>query len=315
MIIERIRSIGKCVTGKTHVKNGTVCQDKIFNIDKNGVHVITLCDGAGSCANSHIGAEITSRVVGEFFANSYNEVLIMLEDPNGIELLRKSVIKIVIDALNKYVTSNHEINLNDLSCTLLFVVTFDNKYIAGHIGDGVIGVLKSNLLTENIHVLSCPENGGAPNITYFVTDKDAVSRLRIYTGELSSIKGFILMSDGPEEALYGNGQLSDNCKLLFEALNGSLDNEYNEFLKNVLSTKIASISYDDLSINILFRESIDTSETDNEELYAEILDNLSDNQIIKLSDYAVLIDKSIGKVGLTKNLEERLTELKRRYDK
>lgn len=322
MIAERIRTIGISVIGKDHVCKNGVCQDRVFCMSKNGIHVISLCDGAGSRKNSHFGAEIVSRKAAEFLVENYSSIKVSLEKrgirqedyESNLASFKKKLVDAVKGDLEAYSLRNN-LSIDELSCTLLFVAQDDETYIAGHIGDGVIGFLSSSFEGDVINVLSKPDNGASPNITYFINDKNSESRLRIYTGELVQIKGFILMSDGPEDALYDKKDgLSDNCKIIFEALNGTTDKQSLEFFEAILKQKISEVSYDDLSLNVMFRESVDTDETDEEEVLKDFLDDLSNNQIIRCSKYCVRIDRSLPQDGETMPWENRLKELKRRMD-
>lgn len=73
-----------------------------------------------------------------------------------------------------------------------------DRYIAGHLGDGVIGRLSG----EEAHVVSGPERGEFANETYFLTGASALKHLRVTKGPLGDVTGFILMSDGAAESLY-----------------------------------------------------------------------------------------------------------------
>lgn len=298
MIIEKIRHASMCVTGKDHIKRGAECQDRTHYIKKNGVHVLSLSDGAGSREKSQYGAEIATKSICDFVSNNFIELIILSEKrgKNQEEInrdlakLKNMIIDYVQKDLNEFVYKNNGISLNDLSCTLLFVAVRNNQYLLGHIGDGVIGALTSEMGNETLKVLSHPENGGAPNITYFITDENAIDHLRVSSGELPNLKGLILMSDGPEDALYSkNDGLNDNTYIIFEGFKGSLMKDYEQFLKMVLENKISEISYDDLSLNILYHDVINTKVINNEEIIKEILNNISIEQIISLSKYSVLI--------------------------
>ena len=61
--------------------------------------------------------------------------------------------------------------------TLLFVSIKNNKYIAGHIGDGIIGIIDEK---GDAIVLSEPENGEFANTTYFTTSENYKYHLRLY---------------------------------------------------------------------------------------------------------------------------------------
>ena len=324
MIIEKIRQADAYVTGKDHIRKNTECQDRTFYYKANGTHVIALSDGAGSRPKSQYGAEVVTEEVSKYVAKNFIN-LIVLTEKRGKEIneyeenilkVKSNILNIVKSSLNEFCLKNDGLQINDLSCTLELVAVKNNQYFAIHIGDGVIGLLKNESGEERLSVLSTPENGGAPNITFFITDDNAIEHLRIYSGSIENIKGFILMSDGPEEALYNedNG-LSSNALLLFKGLNGNTINDYKIFLENLLKEKISQVSYDDLSVNILYMDVIDTNDKYEDKYLKDILDNISNNQIITQSRYSVLIDDSIEPDNDFLDYNERLTELKRKYDR
>lgn len=88
--------------------------------------------------------------------------------------------------------------LSDLACTLLCVAIKGNNFILFHIGDGVIGCLRDNVL----EVLSAPDNGEFTNVTNFITSKNALESIRYSIGNVDTINGFVLMSDGTQASLY-----------------------------------------------------------------------------------------------------------------
>lgn len=107
------------------------------------------------------------------------------------------ILRCAVVALRRYVRRK-QYGIEDLACTLLFAAYKDGHVLAGHLGDGVIGVHDG---TE-VRVLSLPENGEYANSTFFVTDKGALSHLRIYQFDTTGSIGLILMSDGTAESLF-----------------------------------------------------------------------------------------------------------------
>lgn len=65
------RSVCCAAQGSGHRKSGVPCQDKTFRLDKNGVHIIVLSDGAGSARLSHFGAERVVRAAAELAADRF----------------------------------------------------------------------------------------------------------------------------------------------------------------------------------------------------------------------------------------------------
>ena len=65
-------SVIKCaVQGLGHKDKDVPCQDKVYNLTKNGVTAIALADGAGSAKFSHYGAELVTTYICEKFCNDF----------------------------------------------------------------------------------------------------------------------------------------------------------------------------------------------------------------------------------------------------
>jgi len=145
---------------------------------------------------------------------------------------------------------NREIDIKELSSTLLFVVIKNDKFIVGHIGDGVIGVLdKDNKIT----VLSHPDNGEYSNSTFFTTTDSYPDRLRIIKGNIVDSTGFILMSDGADESLYDSRkkELAPVNAEIINWLNVGSSKEVKSALQSNLNEIIKHKTHDDCSLGIL----------------------------------------------------------------
>lgn len=296
MIIEKWKQSQTYVTGKDHVNLNKPCQDRTYYAKEDGVQVIALADGAGSRENSEIGAEVVTKKICELLVNNFFNFYIGCEKRgkeekdylSDIKKLKKHILNTLLNELKRHANS-----VDELSSTLLFCALYKNKYIIGHIGDGVIGGLfeEDNGLT--IRTLSEPKNGGAPNITFFVTDTDAIDNLRITSGEFTNLRGIILMSDGPAEVMYNkNFGLDENVIKIFDNFNKKISNDYNQILNKFLSEKISSYSSDDLSLNVLYLESLNTLVQD-EYVVNLLRDITSIDQIIYKSKYCVELDPSL----------------------
>lgn len=113
------------------------------------------------------------------------------------ESVSEMILRAAVVELRRYVRRK-KYGIEELACTLLFAAYKDGNVLAGHLGDGVIGIQDG----DEIRVLSLPENGEYANSTFFVTDKGAQSRLRIYQFDVSGKVGLMLMSDGTAESLF-----------------------------------------------------------------------------------------------------------------
>ena len=185
---------GKCV-GRGHAESAAPCQDAYATKVLGSVGSVALADGAGSRKHSDRGAQICVDAVSGFVAKQFDTLLRLSE--TRPEAVSEMILQCAVVALRRYVRRK-KYGLEDLACTLLFAAYKEGHVLAGHLGDGVIGVQDA---TE-VRVLSLPENGEYANSTFFVTDKGAASRLRIYQFDVTGTVGLMLMSDGTAESLF-----------------------------------------------------------------------------------------------------------------
>lgn len=300
MIIEKWKNSQAYVIGKYHINNNLPCQDRTAYLEKNGVKVIVLADGAGSQANSHIGAEIVCRKVCNLLVENFVDYLMYFEyqkvnfdlhKAKMNELGKLILNEVVADIKNQALAMN--VSIKELSSTLLFFATKDNHYIQGHIGDGVIAGLFAENNHNRIKIFSEPENGAQSNITFFVTDPDAVDHFRLKADKNDNIAGVIMSSDGAADVLFKKNKIDPSVYELFSKFNQKTSEEYNHILAEFLTKVISNYSTDDLSFNILFLEDLDTDNVN--EAYGNYIlkDIKSSKQIIKKSQYCYYLDSTI----------------------
>ncbi len=239
------RTAGVFVQGSSHIKNNTPCQDRTVSKTSNNVTVISLSDGAGSCSKSEIGAEISNQFVADYLCDKFDE-LINEKD----EIISKVILEGIVTNLNEKAT-NLEISVNEFASTLLFVGVKGDQYLAGHIGDGLIGYFEK----DEAKVLSIPENGEHSNETFFTTTKNALNHFRIYKNNLDNILGFILMSDGSYESLI-NKSTMEPTKANWDIFSWLLDlsnskEKIEEALKSNIENLFIKKTTDDCSLNLL----------------------------------------------------------------
>lgn len=179
--------------GRGHARMKLPCQDRIAALSKKGVRVAALADGAGSASYSREGAQLVVTYATEYITEHFDEML--ASTTAGV------VKKGLLDHLRKRLEEEAcalGCAFEALASTLLFAAVKKDRFLIGHLGDGVIGYLKDG----RIHVASAPDNGEYANTTYFVTSASAYARLRLIKGRLDEIDGFVLMSDGCAESFY-----------------------------------------------------------------------------------------------------------------
>jgi len=258
------------IIGQGHISKNIPCQDRTFKLVdqiflkkevkrkkyknksskkitrntldiENSFYGLSLADGAGSCKHSDIGAELITKKILEYIKINFNN---LMKDEN----IGFSLTDYIERELKKKV--NDQISFKDLSSTLLFVAIKSNKFIIGHIGDGVVGMLDNE---NNIKTISKPDNGEFSNSTFFTTSVKYQERLRILKGTIKNSVGFILMSDGTEESLYDkkNECLSDINRTIINWLDNNNEKNVEKALFNNLEQVISKQTSDDCSIGIM----------------------------------------------------------------
>ena len=158
---------------------------------------VALADGAGSRPRSEIGAEAVVRTTLRMLSSQFDEIYGMCVDAK--ESARQHIHGRLLLSLRR-AASRQDCDVRALASTLLFVAHKGNRFLAGHIGDGLIARIDE---AGTPHTLSPPDNGEFANTTVFVTDPAAVERFRLFHGgPEESTSGYVVMSDGCAESLY-----------------------------------------------------------------------------------------------------------------
>lgn len=262
--------VGARCVGTSHKATGTPCQDAVGAIvDDNGVSVIVLADGAGSAKYSHYGAAYVVGRAAELAIEHYDEAFRTSASPNKFKrkLIEQLQIELARMATNGFVVTDSDGNgslvkcdTRELASTLLLVAVKSNSFIAVHVGDGVIGAEVSRFGQRRLEVIGRPENGEFANETIFVTSSVAVEDSKVETGSIlerhRGVEGFIVMSDGPEAALYEKraNRLAPSCSKLLRAASELDEEDMNAQLRHTLEDVISQKTSDDCSIGILVRE-------------------------------------------------------------
>ena len=320
MIVKHFKQCSLEVIGTDHVQSGLPCQDKTAFASDKGTRVIVLSDGAGSKKNSDLGAEIATQTIAELVSKHFDEYYLMLENaPLKGSKLAKKLTHHVYQNLNKAASKQENLSILEMSCTVLFVATKEDKYIQGHIGDGLIGELVTNEKGLEVRIRSYPENNGAPNITFFITDSDAVDHFRITSGTMpSNVKGFVLMSDGPEEVLYDPQKKTINQYIqnLFGMYKGNSFDLYKKTLERFLREQISQYSYDDLSMNFLYieQESMEYYKEKGKEYIEHLKSKVNQGaRVLQTSAYSFVIDDSFKEYDLNKEDKRKIMKLFNEY--
>lgn len=181
--------------GKSHIKANMPCQDFCDYFTCDDFAIIALSDGAGSFKHSSFGSKLLVEQTIALFKERHEALF-----TQQAEEIKDAVIAHLSQHL-KAQAQSMQIDEKELSATLLFVCCYGDKFIYGHIGDGVICCD----LDGNLKVISKESKSGFKNETTFFRsniDKRHFT-LAIETLEKSMLS-FYCFSDGLEPVLIAN---------------------------------------------------------------------------------------------------------------
>lgn len=238
--------------GRGHIAANIPCQDKTYAIEKDGVSVIALSDGAGSAKLSHFGAQKITEEIARFLVENFDNVYRNV-DANAVrEEIVKKADEIVIGLAEELSCEKR-----DLACTLLAAAVKDDRYILMHCGDGVAGFMRG----DELKVASKPMNGEFANETVFITSYNSVQCLRLIKGNLNGIRAFVLMSDGSEACLYSKKEVyfaKAVTKMIDRATFGPMES-VRETVIDAFKNIVVKKTFDDCSIAFLVKRDGETS--------------------------------------------------------
>ena len=190
--VSRWMVVSAAVQGLSHEGKGVPCQDAVHHVQRDGVTVVALADGAGSARYAEPGAESVVHSICDLLGRSFDTFSAMESSTVAVALVRHLHERLYP------VAREFSTNIRELASTLAFVAVKRGRYLAGNLGDGVLGCERNGQL----EVLCHPQRGEFINQTYFVTGQNAAEQLEIKKGGSEGITAFFLMSDGTAEAFY-----------------------------------------------------------------------------------------------------------------
>lgn len=185
------------IQGSVHHSEKIECQDFVFKSIKDDIASVTMSDGAGRAQHALEGAFCCAI-----------EAMRNLELRGGslFELDNEDISRILLDNVrDKLKAKALEMNcpFDDLACTFCFFVTDGRCFIAGNLGDGLIGRLDRK---GEGRVILGPERGKYANQSYFITGENCYRHFHIVRGLFEPANVYFIMTDGSCDCLYDREQ-------------------------------------------------------------------------------------------------------------
>jgi hypothetical protein len=179
------------VIGTSHINSGQSCQDDCYadvitRATGSDYLICIISDGAGSAREAGRGAELTC--VTAIKSIEYSLSNLQQEDLNEnlvVEWVKDIRRAIYAEAEDKALSAR------DFACTLLGAVVGQDIAIFFQLGDGAI-VVSSHFVQG---VVFWPDSGQYANMTYFITEEDALDHLQVFIKN-TQIDELALFSDG-----------------------------------------------------------------------------------------------------------------------
>lgn len=186
-----------CVTtiGKKHISREIPCEDASFAVQKNGVSVVCIADGAGGKKYTH--ARFGSACAVQTIADILTEHFDALYNENREAAVRSYFMAKIKIAFADIIAEKELDTLDQLSCTLLFVAVKDRRMIVGHLGDGLVVRVSPSGLSP----FSMPQNE-KDGTTFFITAGHAADYLRFIKTTVDDCHAVALMTDGVQDNVY-----------------------------------------------------------------------------------------------------------------
>nr|VFJ51535.1 MAG: Protein phosphatase 2C [Candidatus Kentron sp. DK] len=181
------RTVAASVVGTAHTRNGDDCQDScIAQVETSPDHApllfIAVADGAGSAMHGGEGAELAIEASTNFIARMCEQPEFAMNDDLAVRCII-SIREII------YARAEEQgVSARDYACTFLGVLSSPQGTLVMQIGDGAV-VLD---VGEGLHVSIIPMSGEYANMTYFVTDEDAIDILKtkLYPNMAAKVAAF-----------------------------------------------------------------------------------------------------------------------------
>jgi hypothetical protein len=186
------RVVAASATGSSHREDGRPCQDAFAFARVGDALIATVCDGAGSCAHSELGARWLADATVQALEPRLAAGELLPETP--ADACRALVESAVAQAREVVCASARGAAAEPgaFAATLVGVLAWPGGGHVFHVGDGYAVARPAAGGPDRV---SLPENGEYVNETYFVTGDEWRGHLRVASVGLP-LGTVVLMSDG-----------------------------------------------------------------------------------------------------------------------
>jgi hypothetical protein len=219
--------------GLAHVKRKLLCQD--FNhvalLDKE-TGIAVVCDGAGSAAESHLGAKLVAKRVTSLLKR---EILSQpWQFPSDEQAWRNIICKVlsnVHDFLVRFSSRTHR-EVKSLACTVIVIIYNPQTILISHIGDGRAAYRNKE---GQWRAIMTPFKGEEANQTIFITSQLWRNHEEYLECNIihDDITAFALMSDGCERHSFQINNY-DEEKRIYVSLNEPYNNFFQPLVEQLL---------------------------------------------------------------------------------
>ena len=198
--------VGASVPGNQHIKENIPCQDAYGYRELNkGWGVALVSDGAGSCANSHLGSSFVVEIGLEKAVQMVRKRQWMARNklPKPLTWRKWAILYFteVKEALQEYAEEN-ELDFRSLSCTAILMIFYPGGLMTAHIGDGRAGYANADAVWNSAIT---PYAGEQVGTTVFLTTPQVWDNPNQFIETLlirEPINAFTLMTDGCERGCF-----------------------------------------------------------------------------------------------------------------
>ncbi len=191
------RVVQASAIGTSHIAKGETCQDEClagaFRMPNGEEYFLSLVsDGAGSASHGRFGAEMACRKGREV-------IEWWIRQEQSLSRLTLATVTSWVVAIRQNICQAAEakgLTPRDFACTLLGTIVGSKAAAFFQIGDGAIVINKG----DDFQPVFWPDTGEYANMTYFVTDEDALvhlhSKIWLSSRESSLPDEAAMFSDG-----------------------------------------------------------------------------------------------------------------------